>query len=191
MFFIYCRPVVLSRSLNVCEKDACAPGTAEPGRYAGPLRAGRLRARARGEQPAVLPTHQRLMRCQERRGASAHLADAYDEMVVHARRELGLDATTTRTVLTGWSRGAAFSVLVASEPAAAHPVLGVIAVGLAEGEDLQISAAEDDTDDTPARRFYAVDARNHRFAGGKLAFDAAFLRRDSVGRLATRTTGWR
>jgi hypothetical protein len=31
MFFIYCRPVVLSRSLNVCEKDACAPGTAEPG----------------------------------------------------------------------------------------------------------------------------------------------------------------
>jgi dienelactone hydrolase len=156
--------------------------------------------------------------------SAAQLADEYDEIVVHARRELGLDATTTRTVLTGWSRGAAFSVLVASEPAGAHPVLGVIAIGLAEGEDLQISGAEDDTDDgpaslatrrwpfdtyariarlgprpcaviqathdnylpaararqlfgpdTPTRRFYAVDAKNHRFAGGKLAFDAAFI----------------
>ena len=32
------------------------------------------------------------MKRQERRGASAQLADEYDEMVVHARRELGLDA---------------------------------------------------------------------------------------------------
>ena len=126
--------------------------------------------------------------------------------------------------MTGWSRGAAFSVLVGSEPALQDPVLGVIAIGLAEGEDLQINDAEDETDDgpaspatrrwpfdtyariarlgplpcaviqathdnylpaprarqlfgpdTPVRRFYAVDAKNHRFSGGKAAFDAAFL----------------
>ena len=29
--------------------------------------------------------------------------------------------------------------------------------------------------DTPARRFYTIDARNHRFSGGEAAFDAAWL----------------
>lgn len=29
--------------------------------------------------------------------------------------------------------------------------------------------------DTPVRRFYEVDARNHRFSGGKAAFDTALL----------------
>jgi hypothetical protein len=159
--------------------------------------------------------------------SAAQLADEYGEIVVRARRVLGLDATTTRTLLTGWSRGAAFSVLVATEPAVANPVIGVIAIGLAEGEDLQISGDEDDTDDGPtspatrrwpfdtygriarlgprpcaviqathdhylpaararelfgpdtaARRFYVVEAKNHRFSGAKAAFDAAF--RDAI-----------
>ena len=38
---------------------------------ARPLRSGLLRARARREQSAVLATHQRLMKRQERRGAYA------------------------------------------------------------------------------------------------------------------------
>lgn len=155
--------------------------------------------------------------------STAQLADEYEQILAQARRVLGLDATT-RAVLTGWSRGAAFSVLVASEPSPPNPVLGVIAIGLAEGEDLQVFGDEDETDngrasperrrrpfdtygriahlgplpcaviqsthdnylpadtarqlfgpDTSVRRFYAVEAKNHRFSGGKAAFDAVFL----------------
>lgn len=155
--------------------------------------------------------------------SAAQLAAEYGHILALARRTLGLDATS-RAVLTGWSRGAAFSVLVASEPAPADSLLGVVAIGLAEGEGLEIKSAEDETDDggtspgtrrrpfdtyariarlgplpcaviqathddylpaprarqlfgpdTPLRRFYAVDARNHRFSGGKAAFDAAFV----------------
>lgn len=154
---------------------------------------------------------------------AAQLAAEYEQILTQARRTLGLDATS-RTVLTGWSRGAAFAVLVGSEPTPQDPILGVIAIGLAEGEDLEINGAEDETDDgrtspekrrwpfdtyagiarlgplpcaviqathddyltaprarqrfgpdTSLRRFYAVEARNHRFSGGKAAFDAAFL----------------
>jgi hypothetical protein len=134
-------------------------------------------------------------------------------------------------VLTGWSRGAAFAVLVGSEPRAREDLLGVVAIGLAEDEALRIS--EEDTDegqptpgrrrgrfdtyariagigrlpcaviqathdaylpaararqlfgsDTVARRFYAIEARNHRFSGGKAAFDAALL--DAIRWIVTR-----
>ena len=166
------------------------------------------------------------LRSERPRGAlvsAAQLAGEYDLILSQARRALGLDATS-RAVLTGWSRGAAFAVLVASEPAPGDPVLGVVAIGLAEGEDLQLDGDEDDTDDgqesstrrrwpfdtygriarlgplpcaviqathdnclpapgarqlfgpdTPTRRFYTIEARNHRFSGGEAAFDAAFL----------------
>ena len=154
---------------------------------------------------------------------AAQLTAEYEQILVQARHALGLDATT-RAVLTGWSRGAAFAVLVGSEPAAQEHILGVIAIGLSEGEDLGMNGAQDEADDgpaspggrrwpfdtyariarldplpcaviqathdeylpaasarqrfgpdTPLRRFYAVAARNHRFSGGKAAFDAAFL----------------
>ena len=153
----------------------------------------------------------------------AQLAAEYEQIVAQARVALGL-GDTSRVVLTGWSRGAAFSVLVGSEPEAQPRLLGVIAIGLDEGEDLQVSGAGDESDDgpasgekrhwpfdtyarigeiepllcaviqathdnylpaararqlfgpdTPSRRFYAVDAKNHRFSGGKPAFDAALL----------------
>ena len=155
--------------------------------------------------------------------SAAQLAAEYEQILVQARRALGLDATS-RAVLTGWSRGGAFSVLVGSEPSAKDHILGVIAIGLAEGEDLEVNSAEDGTDDgqassgarrwpfdtyariarvaplpcaviqatrdnylpasrarqlfgpdTPLRRFYAIEARNHRFSGGKAGFDAALL----------------
>lgn len=154
---------------------------------------------------------------------AAQLAAEYRQIVAQARTVLGLEGTT-RTILTGWSRGAAFAVLVGSEPAARDDVLGVVAIGLAEGEDLMVNGPEDETDegnappekrpwpfepyariphlgprpcaviqathdgylpatrarelfgsDTPLRRFYEVDAKNHRFSGGGAAFNAAWL----------------
>jgi hypothetical protein len=152
--------------------------------------------------------------------SAAQLADEYDAIIAQARVALGLP-DESRVVLVGWSRGAAFSVLVGSEPAAPRHLLGVIAIGLGEGEDLQVNGEDDEghataekrrwpfdtyariaqldalpcaviqaTDDnyfpaasarqlfgpdTARRRFYSINARNHRFSGGKVAFDAALL----------------
>ena len=155
--------------------------------------------------------------------SEAQLTADYEHILTQARGALGLDRTS-RAVLAGWSRGAAFAVLVGSEPAMQDDLLGVIAIGLGEGENLEINGAQDETDDgraeperrrwpfdtyariarldplacaviqathdnylsaasartrfgpdTPLRRFYAVDARNHRFSGGKPAFNAALL----------------
>jgi dienelactone hydrolase len=155
--------------------------------------------------------------------SAAQLAEEYEQIVAQARRTLGL-GTTSRVVLTGWSRGAAFSVLVASEPAVRRGLLGVVAIGLSQGEDLQVNSGDDDSDDGPVddgarrwpfdtyarvaqlgalpcaviqatkdhyfsaasarqrfgpdtaqRRLYAIDAKNHRFTGGKAAFHSALL----------------
>jgi hypothetical protein len=166
------------------------------------------------------------LRIERPRGSLVHaaqLAAEYERIIAQARLALGLD-TTSRAVLTGWSRGAAFSVLVGSEPVMRDNILGVVAIGLAEGEDLAINGGGDETDagptssqnrhwpfdtypriallgplpcaviqatrddylpassarelfgaDTPLRRFYAIEARNHKFAGGKPAFNAAFV----------------
>jgi hypothetical protein len=150
----------------------------------------------------------------------AMVAAEYQDIIVAARRGLGLDSSAP-VVLTGWSRGAAFSVLIASEPAFTNETLGVVAIGLAEDEDLKINSEDDETDegpasprkrklpfdnyahiatlthpcaviqathdnyfpaadarqrfgpDTPERRFYAIDAKNHRFSGGTTSFNDA------------------
>jgi len=152
----------------------------------------------------------------------SQLADDYERILEHARRALGLQATAP-AVLTGWSRGAAFAVLAAAEPHDASTIAGVVAIGLSDGEDLQVAGPADETDegqrssdgrrspfapymeiarlalpcaviqathdnyfpaadahalfgaDTQSRRFYSIEARNHRFSGGKDAFDAALL----------------
>jgi hypothetical protein len=166
------------------------------------------------------------MKLQRPRGSpldAARLTAEYGQIVAGARAALGLDATS-RTVLTGWSRGAAFAVIVGTEPSSDDNVLGIVAIGLAEGEDLVVSGPEDETDegnappgarqwpfepyariaragplrcaviqathdgylpagrarelfgpDTPVRRLYAIDAKNHKFSGGRPAFDAAWL----------------
>jgi hypothetical protein len=155
--------------------------------------------------------------------STAHLAAEYQQILDRGRIALGLDPAT-RAIVTGWSRGAAFAVLAASEPASQSQLLGVIAIGLSDSEDLAINESEDDSDDgsasprtgrgafdtyarttrlaplpcaviqssgdnylpaararqlfgpdTPLRRFYTIDARNHRFSGGKPAFNAALL----------------
>ena len=153
---------------------------------------------------------------------AVQLAAEYEQILMKARSALALDRTTP-AVLTGWSRGAAFAVLVASEPGEQQAIAGVVAIGLSEGEDLQINGAEDETDDGSAgveartwpfepyqqiarlkepcaviqsshdnylpaararslfgpdsasRRFYTIDAKNHRFSGGKEQFDVALL----------------
>jgi hypothetical protein len=78
--------------------------------------------------------------------SAAQLAGEYQQILVQARTSLGLGATV-RTVLTGWSRGAAFAVLVGSEPTTKDDIVGVVAIGLAEGEDLMVNGSEDETDD--------------------------------------------
>lgn len=159
----------------------------------------------------------------------AQVAREYRVIIDRARTTLGLEASTP-VILTGWSRGAAFSVLVAAEPDSDAAILGVVAIGLAEGEDLRINGAEDETDegtggperrqwpydnyehlarvpracaviqathdnyfpaadarqrfgaDGTARRFYAIDAENHRFSGGKVEFRAALA--EAIGWIA-------
>jgi dienelactone hydrolase len=155
--------------------------------------------------------------------SAAQLAAEYEQVTAEARRALRLEANSD-VVLSGWSRGAAFAVLVGAESPIKDHLRGVIAIGLAQGENLRVNSAGDDTDEgqaapvaarwpfdtykwigrlslvrcaviqsthdnylpsaraqrlfganSPLRRFYAVEASNHRFSGGKPAFDAALL----------------
>jgi len=152
---------------------------------------------------------------------AARLANEYELIVQDARRALGWQ-DTPKVILAGWSRGAAFAVLAGSEPVFRGSLVGVMAIGLAEGENLTVDDS-DDTDeghaheasrhwlfdiyarllqlpapyaviqatgdnyfpaaharqrfgaDTATRRFYQVEAKNHRFSGGSAAFDAALM----------------
>lgn len=163
----------------------------------------------------------RIERPHDRTLSPSQVATEYGRVLDRARNVLGLDATTP-VVLAGWSRGAAFSVLAAGEPSLSSRPIGVVAIGLGEGEDFQINGGDDENDDghaavarrwpfepyrriadfgalpcaviqsthdqylsaararallgpdAPGRRLYAVKATNHRFSGGRPAFDAAF-----------------
>jgi dienelactone hydrolase len=181
---------------------------------------------ARAGYPVVGFSSKTFLKIERPRGAlvaAAQLASEYSAILAKARSVLGLTAGA-ETILTGWSRGAAFAVLVASEPPIPEHLRGVVAIGLGEGEDLILDGPEDETDDgkaqagsrhwpfetyarlrqiepvrcaviqatrdsylpaaqaralfgpdTARRRFYVVEARNHRFSGGKAAFDVALL----------------
>ncbi len=74
------------------------------------------------------------------------LAADYDAILGAARTALGLPPATP-VILTGWSRGAAFAALAGSEPALGPHTAGVVAIGLAADENLQID--EGDSDDGP------------------------------------------
>lgn len=75
------------------------------------------------------------------------VATDYRTLVAAARAALQLPATTP-TVLAGWSRGAAFSVLAASDATLHDDVQGVVAIGLAERENLRVDDSEE-SDDGP------------------------------------------
>src|SRR5262245_44445145 len=80
---------------------------------------------------------------------TARLANEYELIVQDARRALGWQ-DAPKVILAGWSRGAAFAVLAGSEPVFRGSLVGVMAIGLAEGENLTVDDS-DDTDEGHAR----------------------------------------
>ena len=72
------------------------------------------------------------------------IADEYRQIIGQARTMLGLTAST-RAVLTGWSRGAAFAVLVGAHRSLQPELAGVIAIGLPDEEELRVRSDSDDT----------------------------------------------
>jgi hypothetical protein len=75
----------------------------------------------------------------------AQVADAYQQIIDAARAALQLPPDTP-VVLTGWSRGAALGVLAAGRIDPRAHIVGIVAIGLAADEHLDI---ETDTDDDP------------------------------------------
>ena len=73
----------------------------------------------------------------------AHVAEGYQRIIDAARAQLRLSPDAP-VVLTGWSRGASLGVLVASSREADPRVIGVVAVGLAAEEQLDIQGDTDD-----------------------------------------------
>jgi len=65
------------------------------------------------------------------------LTQDYQDIIEQARRILSLPSSV-RTILTGWSRGAAFAVLAASEKKLQPELAGVLAIGLPGKEELKI-----------------------------------------------------
>lgn len=168
-------------------------------------------------------TFLRLERPGGRLSSPEQLASEYDAILTETRTALNLPPETP-VVLSGWSRGAAFAILVGTARNAPSHLHGIVAIGLTDDEDLQVNAADDDSDDagaagtsrhsrfepyarigrlgaircaviqatgdhflpaarahelfgpqTPSRHFYAVTARNHRFSGGRPAFQSALV----------------
>ena len=68
---------------------------------------------------------------------SEELAGDYQLIIEEAKKSLNL-ARETKTVLSGWSRGAAFSVLVGADKSSEQGLLGVLAIGLPHKEELDI-----------------------------------------------------
>jgi hypothetical protein len=171
---------------------------------------------------------------------AARIAERYDAILGAARQALGL-ADDAAVVISGWSRGASLGVLAASLPDANRAIVGVVAIGLARDERLDLEPTDDDdppddTDrlaahhgraaarevemypliahvtprrcavvqatndrylsaadartlfgpDTDDTRFFAVEARNHRFSGGTEALDRALA--DAVAWAARRAS---
>ena len=74
--------------------------------------------------------------------ASGHIAEGYRVIVDTARRALGL--ADAPVILTGWSRGASLAVLVAAHEPVGLRVRGVVAIGLAADEHLDVTSETDD-----------------------------------------------
>jgi len=76
----------------------------------------------------------------------AHVAGDYQRIIDAARAQLRLSPDAP-VVLTGWSRGASLGVLVASSRDVDSHVSGVVAIGLAADERLDIEGESDDDTD--------------------------------------------
>ena len=106
----------------------------------------------------------------------AQVAEGYQQIIAAARAQLELPADAP-VVLTGWSRGASLGVLVASRLEADSHVVGLVAIGLAAEEHLDI---ESDTDDEDA----ATDTK-------VVGADVAHARPIALYPLLSRTAPWR
>jgi hypothetical protein len=96
--------------------------------------------------PTVGFSTKAFMRIERRRSrplSVAHVAEGYQRIIDAARAQLRL-APETAVVLTGWSRGASLGVLVASSREADPRVIGLVAVGLAADEQLDVEGDNDD-----------------------------------------------
>jgi pimeloyl-ACP methyl ester carboxylesterase len=111
--------------------------------------AGMFHTIASSEYPTVGFSSKDFMRIEQKRFkplSVAHLAQGYEQIIEAALTQLRL-APETPIVLTGWSRGAALGVLVASRRQADSRVVGLVAIGLPADEQLDIAG---DTDDDAA-----------------------------------------
>jgi hypothetical protein len=80
----------------------------------------------------------------------AHVAEGYQRIIDAARAQLRLPPDAP-VVLTGWSRGASLGVLVAGSREGDPRLIGLVAVGLAADEQLDIEGDSDDpVGDEPA-----------------------------------------
>jgi hypothetical protein len=73
----------------------------------------------------------------------AHVVEGYQRIIDAARAQLRLSPDAP-VVLTGWSRGASLGVLVASSREADPRVTGLVGIGLAADEQLDIQGGSDD-----------------------------------------------
>jgi hypothetical protein len=73
----------------------------------------------------------------------AHIAEGYQEIIDAARVQLRVPRDCP-VVLTGWSRGASLGLLVASSREVDPGVIGLVAIGLAGDEQLDIDGDSDE-----------------------------------------------
>jgi hypothetical protein len=87
----------------------------------------------------------------------ARVAEGYQRIIDASLAHLGLPPDAP-VILTGWSRGASLGVLVTSSREADPRVIGLVGVGLAADEQLDIEGDSDD--DAGTRTVPAVDNRS-------------------------------
>ncbi len=96
---------------------------------------------------------------------ATHVSEGYEQIIAAARVQLRL-AVDAPVVLTGWSRGASLGVLVASGHQSDPHIVGVVAVGLAANEQLDVEGDDDDagSDDIAASVGASDDATSRSIA---------------------------
>jgi hypothetical protein len=118
--------------------------------------------------PAVGFSSKEFMRIEQRWSRPlnvAHVVEGYQQIINAARTQLQVPPDTP-VVLTGWSRGASLGVLVASSGDADPHVLGLVAIGLAADEQLDV---EHDGDDDAAGSGEAPGAVSDAAPAGSIA----------------------
>ena len=102
------------------------------------------------EYPTVGFSSKELMGIERKRSTSlavSLLVEDYQQIIDAARAQLHLPPETP-VVLTGWSRGASLAALVASRLEKDSPVVGLVAIGLAADERLDLGVETDDDEDS-------------------------------------------